>query len=60
MRASPGARYRLLARHGIVTTGCLPYRAPREMPQPLLRISPHVDCTTEDLVRLRWALRAVS
>jgi pyridoxal 5-phosphate dependent beta-lyase len=53
-------RSRLLAEHGIVTTAALPGRAPREMTGPLLRVSPHVDCTTDDLARLHKALRALS
>lgn len=51
---------RLLAKHEIVTTVCLPWRAPREMEdssgQPMLRLSPHVDLTTDDLERLCRAL----
>src|SRR5438094_5736468 len=50
-------RSRLLP--GIVTTGAGPLRAPRDMSEPLLRISPHVDCTAEDLDRLRQALLAL-
>jgi hercynylcysteine S-oxide lyase len=52
----PGVRARLLGEFGIVTTAAHPARAPREMTGPLLRISPHVDCTGEDLARLRGAL----
>ncbi len=52
----PGVRARLLEEFGIVTTAGHPARAPREMTGPLLRISPHVDCTGEDLARLRGAL----
>jgi pyridoxal 5-phosphate dependent beta-lyase len=55
-----GTRARLLAEHGIVTTAEDPTRAPGEMTEPLLRISPHVDCTAEELGRLRDALLAVS
>lgn len=51
-------RARLIAEHGIVTTAALTARAPREMTTPLLRISPHVDCTAADLARLRQALHA--
>ena len=51
-----GARARLLAEHGILTTVAIPARAPREMTEPLLRISPHVDCTPGDLALLRRAL----
>jgi hercynylcysteine S-oxide lyase len=49
-------RARLLTGHGIVTTAEHPARAPREMTGPLLRISPHVDCTDADLALLRAAL----
>ena len=54
-----GTRARLLAEHGIVTTAGAVARAPREMTEPLLRISPHVDCTPGDLDRLRQALLAL-
>ncbi|HEV2452336.1 MAG TPA: aminotransferase class V-fold PLP-dependent enzyme [Streptosporangiaceae bacterium] len=65
LRATAGqdivkARSRLLAEHRIVTTAEIPARAPREMTGPLLRVSPHVDCTGEDLSRLRDALLEVS
>ena len=56
----PAIRARLLHEHGIVTTAGEVNRAPREMTEPLLRISPHVDCTPEDLARLRTALQALS
>jgi pyridoxal 5-phosphate dependent beta-lyase len=49
-------RARLLTEHQIVTTAALPARAPREMTGPFLRVSPHVDCTTEDLELLARAL----
>lgn len=49
-------RDRLISEHGIVTTVAAVARAPREMTSPLLRISPHVDCSAEDLSRLRTAL----
>jgi pyridoxal 5-phosphate dependent beta-lyase len=52
-------RARLLDEHGIVTTAGAVTRAPREMTEPLLRVSPHVDCTPEDLTRLRQALLAL-
>jgi hercynylcysteine S-oxide lyase len=52
-------RARLLAEHGIVTTAGAVTRAPRDMTEPLLRISPHVDCTPQDLTRLRNALHAL-
>ena len=54
-----GTRARLLDEHGIVTTAGAVTRAPRDMTEPLLRISPHVDCTPEDLARLRQALLAL-
>jgi pyridoxal 5-phosphate dependent beta-lyase len=46
----------LLRDYGILTTAGHPARAPREMTGPLLRISPHVDCTGQDLAVLREAL----
>ncbi|MHB8247164.1 MAG: aminotransferase class V-fold PLP-dependent enzyme [Acidimicrobiales bacterium] len=49
-------RERLIAQHGIVTTAAAVARAPREMTTPLLRISPHVDCSDDNLVGLRAAL----
>lgn len=52
----PTTRRRLIAEHGIVTTVAAVQRAPREMTAPLLRVSPHVDCTAADLTRLRSAL----
>jgi pyridoxal 5-phosphate dependent beta-lyase len=56
----PATRARLLDAHRIVTTAGAVTRAPREMTQPLLRISPHVDCTPDDLARLRKALLDLS
>jgi pyridoxal 5-phosphate dependent beta-lyase len=53
-----GVRSMLLADHRIVTTAAVPARAPNEMKQPYLRISPHVDTTPEDLALLRRALPA--
>jgi hercynylcysteine S-oxide lyase len=52
-------RARLLAGPGIVTTAGSVLRAPRDMTEPLLRISPHVDCTPGDLDRLGQALLAL-
>jgi pyridoxal 5-phosphate dependent beta-lyase len=49
-------RNRLLAEHSILTTMASRQRAPREMSGPVLRISPHVDCTFEDLATLRDVL----
>jgi len=56
----PAARARLLDAHRIVTTAGAVSRAPREMTEPLLRISPHVDCTADDLSHLRKALLDLS
>jgi pyridoxal 5-phosphate dependent beta-lyase len=53
-----GTRARLIAEHGIVTTAAQPARAPREMTEPLLRVSPQVDCTPEELSLLADALSA--
>jgi hercynylcysteine S-oxide lyase len=51
-----GTRLRLIADHRIVTTAAHPDRAPREMTEPLLRVSPHADCTRDDLELLADAL----
>ncbi|SEH59881.1 pyridoxal 5-phosphate dependent beta-lyase [Mycolicibacterium rutilum] len=53
-------RERLIAEHGIVTTYADRERAPFEMTAPVLRASPHVDTTTDDLERFAEALAAVS
>jgi pyridoxal 5-phosphate dependent beta-lyase len=63
LRATAGQDVRatrgwLLAEHGIVTTAAGVQRAPGEMTEPLLRVSPHVDATPADLARLRTALAA--
>ena len=47
---------RLLADHGIVTTAAGAERAPGEMTGPVLRVSPHVDGTVEQLEALAAAL----
>jgi len=49
-------RARLLNDHGLVTTAIGPQRAPGEMTGPVLRISPHVDATVEDLEAVAAAL----
>ena len=49
-------RAHLLGDHGIVTTAIGPERAPGEMTGPVLRISPHVDTTLDDLEALAAAL----
>jgi pyridoxal 5-phosphate dependent beta-lyase len=51
-------RSMLLDKHKIVTTAALPVRAPREMKEGYLRISPHVDCTPEALEKLAAVLPA--
>jgi len=43
---------------GVVTTAAGPERAPREMTGPVLRVSPHVDATVDDLEVLAAALAA--
>ncbi|PRY44420.1 pyridoxal 5-phosphate dependent beta-lyase [Geodermatophilus tzadiensis] len=49
-------RARLLTEHGIVTTAALTERAPEEMTSPVLRVSPHLDATVDDLEALAAAL----
>ncbi len=49
-------RARLLAEQGIVTTAIGTERAPGEMTGPVLRVSPHVDATLDDLEALAAAL----
>lgn len=49
-------RARLIADHGIVTTYAETSRAPFEMTTPVLRASPHVDVTAEELVLFADAL----
>ena len=49
-------RARLLAEQGIVTTAIGPQRAPGEMTGPVLRGSPHLDATVEDLEALAAVL----
>ncbi len=51
-------RARLLAEHSILTTFLGLERAPREMTQPALRVSPHVDVTDAELETLAEALAA--
>jgi pyridoxal 5-phosphate dependent beta-lyase len=54
-------RARLLHEHRILSSVCLPWRAPREMDpgDPWLRLSPHVDLGSADLERLARALHGV-
>lgn len=49
-------RARLLQEHGILTTALLPWRAPHEVTEPWLRISPHLDTTDADLDRFVRAI----
>lgn len=49
----------LIAERGIVTTACELARAPFEMTKPVLRVSPHVDTTAEDLEQFASVLRDV-
>lgn len=49
-------RARLLAEHGIVVSALGRERAPGEMAGPVLRVSPHLDVTLEDLEALAEAL----
>lgn len=53
-------RARLLADHGILTTVSQPARAPRELSEPLLRISPHVDCSDTTLAGFASAVASLS
>jgi pyridoxal 5-phosphate dependent beta-lyase len=53
-------RARLLAEHGILVTAEGTTRAPDDMVSPLLRVSPHVDCTPGALARLRAALESLA
>jgi hercynylcysteine S-oxide lyase len=50
----------LIAERGIVTTYAEVQRAPFEMTTPVLRASPHVDSTAEDLEQFAEALAAVT
>ncbi|MDF1901295.1 ergothioneine biosynthesis PLP-dependent enzyme EgtE [Mycolicibacterium smegmatis] len=47
----------LIAERGIVSTACELARAPFEMRTPVLRISPHVDVTVDELEQFAAALR---
>jgi pyridoxal 5-phosphate dependent beta-lyase len=46
----------LIARHAIVTTVAGPDRAPFELTTPVLRVSPHVDVTADELASFARAL----
>ncbi len=59
--AAPASlRAYLLSEYGIVTTAAGVERAPGEMRFPVLRISPHVDTTSDDIDILADALRTYS
>jgi len=47
---------RLLAEHRVLATACLPWRAPGDMVEPLLRLAPHADLTDADVARVVAAL----
>ena len=50
----------LIAERRIVTTYCEVQRAPFELGTPVLRVSPHIDATTEDLQQFAEALAAAT
>jgi pyridoxal 5-phosphate dependent beta-lyase len=50
----------LIAEHGIVTTYAEVQRAPFEMTEPVLRASPHLDTTAEDLGQFAEELAAAT
>jgi pyridoxal 5-phosphate dependent beta-lyase len=50
----------LIAERSIVTTNAEVQRAPFEMTAPVLRVSPHVDATAEDLEQFAEALAAAT
>jgi pyridoxal 5-phosphate dependent beta-lyase len=52
----PRLRAELISRHSIVTTVAGLERAPLELSRPVLRLSPHVDITSEDLETFADAL----
>jgi hercynylcysteine S-oxide lyase len=53
-------REELITRHWMVTTAAGTERAPFELSGPVLRLSPHVDATEEDLSAFADALSAVT
>ncbi len=53
-------RARLIAERGIVTTYAEVLRAPFELTSPVLRASPHVDVTAEELEQFVEALAAAT
>ncbi len=55
-----GVRNRLLAEHDVLTTACKPWRAPADLPGPLLRLAPHHDLTAADAGRAARAVAATA
>jgi hercynylcysteine S-oxide lyase len=53
-------RTELIARHAIVTTTAGPHRAPFELATPVLRVSPHVDVTADELTMFARALSSLA
>jgi pyridoxal 5-phosphate dependent beta-lyase len=53
-------RTELIARHAIVTTVAGPDRAPFELATPVLRVSPQVDVTADELTTFARALSSLS
>jgi hercynylcysteine S-oxide lyase len=53
-------RAELIARHSIVTTAAGPERAPFELTGAVLRVSPHLDVTADELALFADALAAVT
>jgi hercynylcysteine S-oxide lyase len=56
----PRVRAELIARHSIVTSVAGPDRAPFELSAQVLRLSPHVDFTDDDIAELADALAALT
>jgi pyridoxal 5-phosphate dependent beta-lyase len=52
-------RTELIARHSIVTTVAGPDRAPFELSTPVLRLSPHIDVTEDELSEFATALTSL-
>ena len=52
-------RTELIARHAIVTTVAGPDRAPFELATPVLRVSPHVDVTADELTTFARVLSSL-
>lgn len=58
--ADPSTVRAVLLEQGVLVTASVPARAPREMTGALLRVSPHVDVSDDELGRLRRALQGPS